>query len=374
MGRKEYRGGFYMPVKKIVFYIMCGLLVTMLIVSGITIGKATVLVQGILNPAPPATEPPSTIVDTTGPADTTPPTSLPAVTEGQTDPNHEHNYSVYKTSAATCTEEGFTLYKCSCGDTKIDDIKHALGHSFGAGKVITSCTEENYTEYECSICKHKEKRDVTQALGHNFDQEETFPATCTEDAYTVRKCSNPNCNETETVTTPSSALGHDYDIKTVAATCFKDGYTQYTCKRQGCTSKPITVTIPATNVHDFTWEDETSTCKNPGCDIMLRKQQVGNTCVIEIHAGNGHKLYSYTIVDERSSDEQLLHPVTYELVENEGLVVTYDDANGQPQKTALGFDDNNLIISASDAPVETPTGTSTEPATDPQPSVPNGIG
>ena len=362
---------------------MCGLLVTMLIISCITISKANVLVQGILNPAPPATEPPSTIVDATEPDNTTPPTSLPVTTEGTIDPNHEHSYSVYKTSAATCTEEGYTLYKCSCGDTEIRDIKSALGHSFGAGKVVSSCTEENYTKYECSVCKFVEKRDVTPAPGHKFEQEKKFPATCTDDAYTVRKCTNPNCNETETVTEPDTALGHDEDIKTVAATCFKDGYTLYTCKRAGCTSKPISVPIPATNAHDFgDWADG-STCKTAGCNAFIQKGHSENTNVIIIYAGDGHKLYSYTIVDERSSDEQITHPVSYKLVEKEGLVVSYVDTANQPQNIALGFKNNSLTIEGSNVSGETPTETPTESATeaptgddlslDDLPTEPNGL-
>lgn len=364
-----------MPVKKIVFYIMCGLLVTMLIISGITIGKAGVLIQGILNPAPPATDPPSTIIDTTGPADTAGPNDTTAPpTNGSTDPEHQHSFSVYKTSPATCTEGGYTLYKCSCGDTDMRDMTDALGHSFGAGKVVTACVGEDacYTQYECARCKYLDKRDISDGIGHKFDQEEKFPATCTVDAHTVRKCSNPNCNETETVTVPNTALGHKYKLKEEeAATCYKDGYKLTTCTNPGCTDKPIKETIPATNAHDFgNWADG-NTCKTPGCDIKLRKQHVGNTCVIEIHAGNGHKLYSYTIVDERSSDEQANHPVSYKLVEKDGLVVSYTGADGQPQNDALGFKDNSLTIGATNAPAGTPT----EPTVGSGnlPNIPNGL-
>lgn len=51
--------------------------------------------------------------------------------------NHTHAYTdtVVK---ATCTEGGYTLHKCSCGDEYRDSLTEALGHNY-ANNVCTEC-------------------------------------------------------------------------------------------------------------------------------------------------------------------------------------------------------------------------------------------
>lgn len=45
---------------------------------------------------------------------------------------HEHSYTSVVT-APTCTEKGFTTYTCSCGETKVDDFRDRLDHSYSNG-------------------------------------------------------------------------------------------------------------------------------------------------------------------------------------------------------------------------------------------------
>lgn len=46
----------------------------------------------------------------------------------ETSKEHTHSFKKQSVVAPTCTEEGYTLYACSCGETKKDKVKAALGH------------------------------------------------------------------------------------------------------------------------------------------------------------------------------------------------------------------------------------------------------
>ena len=69
---------------------------------------------------------------------------------------------------ATCTEDGYTEYKCSaCCETKRDNIISATGeHHFTVVKevVAPTYTSEGYTIYKCETCDETEKRDVVPML------------------------------------------------------------------------------------------------------------------------------------------------------------------------------------------------------------------
>lgn len=359
-----------MPVKKIVFYIMCAILAIMIIISGITIGKASALVQGILNPEVPTEAPTSSATgateETEGTEGSTPPTDPPVSskpTDGPEETLHQHTYTVHQTSPATCTEEGYTLYKCDCGDIETRDMVDALGHSYGAGQVISSCTEESYTKYTCSRCGHIEKRNITPAAGHKFDIVEEFPATCENDAYTIRKCSNPNCSESETEFLSGTSLGgHDFSVlkEEVEATCTENGYKLFTCANPGCTAEPHKETVNATGHKFIKWEESgdgmKTVCEKDGCDAAIHSSELeitddwssedGSYYVIEVGTKDIRRLYTYDIEDKRSDSERTQNPVDYsEIDPKEGLIVKYTSALGD-QRIPLGFTNDKLIIEA----------------------------
>ena len=108
---------------------------------------------------------------------------------------HTHSYTAAVT-APTCTEQGYTTYTCSCGDSYKSDYKDALGHDYQNGtcthcgakdpgatpphthdykSVVTkpTCTQAGYTTYTCS-CGSSYKTDYTAALGHDYKN-----GTCT---------------------------------------------------------------------------------------------------------------------------------------------------------------------------------------------------
>ena len=74
-------------------------------------------------------------------------------TSGSNNTQHAHAYST-KVIAATCSEQGYTLHTCPCGDVYKDNYKDVLGHSWISG-------EKNYY---CSRCNKSEADDLVFIL------------------------------------------------------------------------------------------------------------------------------------------------------------------------------------------------------------------
>ena len=95
---------------------------------------------------------------------------------------HKHKWKKEKTVAPTCTEQGYTLYKCEynlfgigCTATKKDDYVPALGHDMSDWIVVeATCTTagEKYQACKRSGCNHKVVEEgyaeAHPALGHEF--------------------------------------------------------------------------------------------------------------------------------------------------------------------------------------------------------------
>lgn len=349
-----------MTTKKIVFIVMCAILAIMIIVAGIAIAKVGALAQSILDPADPTTGSTSASDATQSTTDDPAPTGTIEATDGT---DHVHAYTKISSTPATCNEEGQTVYKCSCGDTDIEVIP-ALSHSYGPGQVIFSCEEGDYTKYECSKCGHIEKRNETEPTGHKLVITQETPATCEEQASTSYKCTNNNCNYTETVFT-GTPLGHSFTnkLETVAVTCTTDGYTLYSCTNDGCTAEPKKTDIISAEGHKFIkWEESGSdmktVCEKSGCDVTVHSSELeitdewcsedGSYYVIEVGTKDIRRLYTYDIEDKRSSNEREQNPIDYKQIhQKEGLIIQYTDPALGPQHIALGFTNYKHTIESS---------------------------
>ena len=96
------------------------------------------------------TEPTQT--ETTKPTEKPTEPTQPSTTK-PTEPPHTHSYTSTKV-AATCTNKGYTLHKCSCGSSYTSDETAALGHSWGNWTVVTQPTtqQEGKQTRTCSRC------------------------------------------------------------------------------------------------------------------------------------------------------------------------------------------------------------------------------
>lgn len=114
-------------------------------------------------------------------------------------PAHEHDFKFKETVAPTCENMGYDLYECSCGETKKENEKNALGHKWGEGVITTpaGCETTGVKTYTCTVdgCG-KTKTEEIPANGHSFGEwKVTKAATCTEKGEETRECA---CGEKET--------------------------------------------------------------------------------------------------------------------------------------------------------------------------------
>lgn len=114
---------------------------------------------------------------------------------------HVHSFGNPVVTAPNCTEQGFTTRTCKCGETTTDTYVDALGHEYKNGvcsrcgereahthdfvETVTAptCTEQGYTTYICS-CGETYTKNYVSALGHKTALCNAVEPTCTEAGYT----------------------------------------------------------------------------------------------------------------------------------------------------------------------------------------------
>lgn len=190
-----------------------------------------------------------------------------------------HDHNVPQVTAPTCTEKGYTLYKCSrCEDVdqtrqnEIDALGHlvnewtiknvatctqnrieqgictregcgeelereiensSLGHSYIETIVLPTCVAKGHTSHRCSVCNDEYTDSETAVNPENHawsDWTTENAATCTEDGSEIRSCEREGCGKPETKII--AALGHEHNVPQVTnPTCTEKGYTLYKCSR-----------------------------------------------------------------------------------------------------------------------------------------------
>lgn len=140
---------------------------------------------------------------------------------------HKHSWKKEKTVAPTCTEQGYTLYKCEynlfgfgCTATKKDDFVPALDHNMSDWIVVeATCTTagEKYKVCQRSGCNHKVVEEgyaeAHPVLGHDFEGAEWVieAPTCTTAGKRYQVCKRDGCNAEkvdESYAKEHPALGH----------------------------------------------------------------------------------------------------------------------------------------------------------------------
>ena len=164
--------------------------------------------------------------------------------------SHTHSY-VDTVTAATCTANGYTVHKCSCGDTKTDSYTKMLGHSYQGGicvrcgvledhkhdfkQTVTAptCISEGFTTYTCA-CGESYKKNYVSALEHKPELKNEKKAGCLKGGYTGDEVCTV-CGKVFKAGSVILALGHSTELRNEkAATCVNGGYTgDLVCVRCG---------------------------------------------------------------------------------------------------------------------------------------------
>ena len=179
-----------------------------------------------------------------------------AVDEAALLKGHKHKWKKEKTVAPTCTEQGYTVYKCEynifgigCTETKKADFVSALGHDMSDWIVVkATCTTagEKYKVCQRSGCNHKVVEEgyaeAHPALGHDFEGAEWIiePATCTTPGQRYQVCKRDGCNQKnidEAYAEAHPALGHVWGkyVDDDKPGCQQQTETAH-CTREGCTA------------------------------------------------------------------------------------------------------------------------------------------
>lgn len=179
-----------------------------------------------------------------------------AVDEAALLKGHKHKWKKEKTVAPTCTEQGYTLYKCEynlfgigCTATKKDDYVPALDHNMSDWIVVeATCTTagEKYKVCQRSGCNHKVVEEgyaaEHPALDHDFEGAEWVieAPTCTTAGKRYQVCQHEGCTEEKvdpTYAAAHPALGHVWGkyVDDDKPGCQQQTATAH-CTREGCTA------------------------------------------------------------------------------------------------------------------------------------------
>jgi hypothetical protein len=223
------------------------------------------------------------------------------VLDTQTIPATGHTAGEWETTqTATCTESGTRVKKCTvCGEIVDSETIAALGHSYGSWSVVTPATfhENGLEKRVCSRCNHEETRIIpklSESHVHSFTGTEdiVLAPTCTVEGSKKVYCTEPDCGQYQTITIP--ATGHTPGAweETKAATCTETGTRVKKCTVCGTVLNSETI---AALGHDLgAWQSRTAvTCTTDGLDY-----HVCSRCDYEetrIVPATGHSWSDWTI-------------------------------------------------------------------------------
>ena len=212
-----------------------------------------------------------------------------------------HDYQLVSQKAATCTANGEKVYRCSrCGLSKTETI-NATGHSYSTSVVAPTCTVQGYTLHKCNVCGSNYKDSYTDAKGHTMSSwTTTKAAACTENGSQTRKCQTCGYTETSDIV----ATGHNYTAQVIAPTCNNQGYTLHTCSKCGNNYKDNYTNAGSHNFGAWTGT-KSATCTEKGSQTR-KCQTCGYTETAEI-AAKGHEYTEKVISPTQTEQGYTLH-------------------------------------------------------------------
>lgn len=257
--------------------------------------------------------------------------------------SHKHKYKT-ETSKATCKEDGWVYYYCSCGDWYQVDEK-AKDHTWGDWKLTKGATKTTpgTKTRTCKKCKEKETESVPYCADGKHDWGEwklTKYAVNGNPGKETRTCKICGGKEERDVA-PCAGGKHTYAFYRIEPTCGRDGTRYQRCKKCGYKNESSVEVLPATGKH--TWGDwvlkEPATADSPG-----KRQHTCSVCktteeeTIPVHE---HK-FQMVVTKEPTCTEKGL---------KEGFC-SICELPGSEKIDALGHDWGDWAVSEEDATKE----------------------
>ena len=269
---------------------------------------------------------------------------------------HVHSYTSTVTKP-TCTTDGYTTYRCSCGHSYTDNPTSALGHSYSATTTPPTCTSNGYTTNRCTRCGATYTSNQQNALGHSYDSKTTLP-TCTTEGYTSHRCSRcgasyvdartpalghsyeveysitctgekfvytcSRCHYSYTETTNEKGSGHSFTTKTTAATCTDNGFTVYTCTKCGYSYQDVVATALG---HNYVENSFPATCTE-GSYTLHQCSRCGDSYKDNVSHPLGHNFVTTEVPASCLEGGKTVHKCQvceYEISEPDGSLPTGHD-------------------------------------------------
>ncbi len=189
-----------------------------------------------------------------------------------------------KNKEATCTEDGYGVFKCSRCDYTEEGVIRAAGHKWDpktATVVPASCEFGAGVQTTCSVCGATTVDEfdaaddpslVSPALGHDYSIEQVVAATCAEGGYTLHTCARcgKSYRDNETEINPNNHIPKLVDTLK-AATCTSTGVGKYVCANEKCNANLGYKVIPMTD-HQWGAEQVDGTTVYVECSVCKAKK------------------------------------------------------------------------------------------------------
>ncbi len=120
-----------------------------------------------------------------------------------------HCFELSESIDSTCTQEGYTIYKCKkCGIISKENIIPIKSHQFTVEQNYPTCTEAGGESYVCKDCGYKYKTNSLLPQGHDYSTYIILQPNCVESGERMFVCDNCGDDYTETI----PATGHCYEL------------------------------------------------------------------------------------------------------------------------------------------------------------------
>lgn len=149
-------------------------------------------------------------------------------------PKHVHQYDEFVVDP-TCTEQGYTIHQCSCGDHYEDTYTEMIDHEYTGVRVDTepTLTSGGHLTWFCCNCSHTDSQSIPSLeTASAYRKEELSSPTCTENGvlrYYLLNVRNTDLASFIYFDVEEESTGHNYQTTVIPATCTEQGYTERVC-------------------------------------------------------------------------------------------------------------------------------------------------